>query len=225
MFENVIFCIPARKGSKGIPFKNRMLLPFLLAELPKQLYKSTYVLTDDEEIIKNYERTLNVYKRSKKNASDESSTKSIIEEFIKYCNIKDKTIIMLYTTYPERTYVDICNALSFYRSNNAKSLLCKKDVKQHPFLMMYEKENNKGSQLIEHNLYRRQTYPSVFEISHFISIFEADEVKNLNLNMYNDNTIFYKINDTIDVDTEKDLKKYNENCNIDKRNPLHGNIQ
>ena len=47
-------------------------------------------------------------------------------------------IIMLYLTYPERTYEDIKRAIKFYESNHAYSLLCKKKISTSPFLMMYE---------------------------------------------------------------------------------------
>ena len=87
-------------------------------------------------------------------------------------------------------------------------LLCKKDIKgTHPYLYMFDLGDNKGKQLIEHNLYRRQDYPKVFELSHFISIFKVSELDNLNNNLYNDETIFYQINNVIDVDTVNDLNK------------------
>jgi CMP-N-acetylneuraminic acid synthetase len=71
---------------------------------------------------------------------------------------------------------------------------------------MFEGKNYTGNQLVEHNLYRRQDYPKVFEISHFISIFEIGELFNLNDNLYNKNTIYYPVGDVVDVDTNKDLE-------------------
>jgi CMP-N-acetylneuraminic acid synthetase len=73
---------------------------------------------------------------------------------------------------------------------------------------MLEVDNLMGEQLRPHNLYRRQDYPKVFEISHFIAIFNVDELENLNDNLYNNNTIFYPIKDIIDVDTKNDLDKF-----------------
>ena len=68
-------------------------------------------------------------------------------------------------------------------------------------------------QVIQHNFYRRQDYPKCFEISHFISIFSKKELKHLNNNLYNKETIFMPIQNFIDVDTSKDLEKFNENKN------------
>ena len=72
---------------------------------------------------------------------------------------------------------------------------------------MYDLGDNKGKQIITHDLYRRQDYPKCFEISHFICIFKVNELNNLNKNMYNDNTIFFPIDCVVDVDTQKDFDK------------------
>ena len=66
----------------------------------------------------------------------------------------------------------------------------------------------KGEQLIKHDLYRRQDYPNCFEISHFICIFEVSELNNLNKNMYNHDTVFYKIGEVVDVDELTDIEKF-----------------
>ena len=83
----------------------------------------------------------------------------------------------------------------------SKSLLCKKEVKTHPYLCIYDN----GKQVVKHNLYRRQDYPTIWEISHYICIFEVGELKKLNKNLYNKHTHFMKINDCVDVDYEKDF--------------------
>ena len=114
---------------------------------------------------------------------------------------------MLYLTYPERTYQDVIEAVDFYESNKAKSMLCSKEIKTSPFLMMY-KEGYRGKQIVKHNLYRRQDYPECFEISHFISIFSLQELKKLNKNLYNEDTLFFPIKEKIDIDTPIDLGKY-----------------
>lgn len=77
--------------------------------------------------------------------------------------------------------------------------------------MMHEKGVNGlfGSQVISHDLYRRQDYPTCFEISHYIAIFIASSIYNLNNNLYTDSTIFWPISNVIDVDLKKDLNKFN----------------
>jgi len=209
MTNDFTILIPARRDSKGLPFKNRKLLSTTLQTIPDELKNRVVINTNDEFIIQNcMVMGLRYYKRPEIYAVDESSTKSVIVDMINsgYLN---GNVIMLYLTYPERTWDDILKAYEFFITNNSKSLLCKKQIKgTHPYLYMLELDNNMGEQIREHNLYRRQDYPKVFEISHFISIFNTNVINELNNNLYNKETIFYPIDDIIDVDTEKDLNKF-----------------
>jgi len=204
--NNYTFVIPARKDSKGIPFKNRKLIATILKSIPEK-YKDKIVIATNDEFIKENYNQYRIFNRCEENAQDISSTKSLMLEMKD--TISTDKIIMLYTTYPERTYDDIKQAVKFYESNNASSLLCKKQLKVSPFLMMY-KDGLKGKQIIEHDLYRRQDYPECFEISHFVCIFCKKELDKLNSNLYNKDTIFYHIDYKIDIDTLNDLEKYNE---------------
>ena len=200
------FLIPARKGSKGVPYKNRKLINKTIDSIPIKLRDNILISTDDEVIKQKY-NNLKIHNRSEKNSQDISSMKDLMLEIKN--DIEIENIILLYTTYPERTFKDILDAVSFYEKNNSSSLLCKKELNVSPFLMMYE-SGIKGKQIIKHNLYRRQDYPKCFEISHFVCVFSMKELNKLNNNLYNEDTIFYPIEDVIDVDTHKDLEKYNE---------------
>ena len=55
--------------------------------------------------------------------------------------------------------------------------------------------------------------PECFELSHFICIFRANELEKLNKNLYNKDTIFYKIKRPVDVDTKEDLQRYYDKNN------------
>ena len=204
MLENFTFVIPARRNSKGLPYKNRKLILKTINSIPSELKNKIVISTDDEFIKDNYS-AYRIHNRTERNARDDSSIKDVMIEVSKI--VDTENIIMLYTTYPERTFEDIVTAIDFFKKNNSSSLLCKKQVKTSPFLMMYE-EGIRGKQIIQHDLYRRQDYPKCFEISHFICIFSIKELKNLNKNMYNRETIFFSIPDVIDIDYFEDLKKY-----------------
>ena len=121
---------------------------------------------------------------------------------------------MLYLSYPERQWEEIEKAISFLKSvKDIRSLLCKKEIKTHPWLCLIEEGENFGKQIVEHNLYRRQDYPKCFEISHYISIFYASEVQFLNKNLYNSKTVFYPIEEKVDVDSFNDLKRFHDQNN------------
>lgn len=205
MDNNFVILIPARRDSKGIPFKNRKLLDYTLDIIPDSCKPNIYVSTNDDYIINQCrKRNIKIHRRSEECASDEASSKNMVIEFIRDCFI-NKPIIMLYLTYPERTWDDVADAYRLFCEKKCYSLLCKKDIKTHPYLVLKENGEFKGTQIIPHNLCRRQDYPKVFEISHYISIIHPFYVRDLNMNLYNNDTIFFKINDTIDVDTIDDL--------------------
>jgi CMP-N-acetylneuraminic acid synthetase len=204
--------IPARKGSKGLPFKNRILFKHTADIIPDDLKQYVYVLSDDKEIINmGISYGFNITHRPSLISQDETSTSEVMNYFVAETK-SDHTddIIMLYLTYPQRKWEDVVAALRLMNNKGAKSLLCKKDICSTPFLMLEELDDGRGNKLIDHDLYRRQDYPKCFELSHYISIFNASVINKLNNNMYNEDTIFMSIpNDTIDVDTQKDLDKYN----------------
>ena len=210
--KDVHILIPARRGSKGLPKKNQLLLDYTLLKIPLEYHNRIIITTDDDYIInkvKNKYPNCNIHYRSKNSALDIAPTKECIEEAVKDLSLSGD-IIMLYLTYPDRQWEDIIRAYKWFLENKSTSLLCKEPIKSHPYLCMYEKENNKGKQIVKHNLYRRQDYPKCFRLCHMISIFKSGELKSLNNNLYNEDTDFYKISQTIDVDTYNDLKKFRE---------------
>ena len=205
--------IPARKGSKGLPGKNAILIKHTLSTIPNYVKDNVIITTNDGKVI-DQSVGYKILLRNAKLSGDEISTKDVLLDVIQKYNIVDEEIIMmLYLTYPERTWTDIEAALNFFIDNDAKSLLCRVNPKSHPYLCMFSEDDNKGSQIVEHNLYRRQDYPECFELSHFICIFRANELEKLNKNLYNKDTIFYKIKRPVDVDTKEDLKRYYDKNN------------
>jgi len=207
--ENLIFFIPARKGSKGLPLKNRKLFSSTISSIPLKYKKNIVVSTDDEEIIRVCKETnVSCYERSSALSDDYSSVKDVLLDFKKQYKIKDDAeIILLYLTYPERTWDEIKSAYHSFLNRKITSLLCKKDIKTNPYLCMFE-HGLCGTQVIKHDFYRRQDYKPIFEISHYIGIFRAGEIVKLNKNLYNENTFFYKISNVIDIDTSDDLNEY-----------------
>ncbi len=202
--------IPARQGSKRFKNKNRKLLPYTLKEIPSEIHERTVITTDDEYI---WNRVSNMdvklHERSERLAGDEVSMREVLISVAEDFNFeKTDTFVMLYLTYPGRNYEDIKSAINFFQDHNADSLLCRQPAKSHPYLCMYAEENNKGSQIIDHELYRYQDYPEVFELSHYIAIQKVGEIPNLNPNLYNEDTVYYPVGNVIDVDYEEDFDRF-----------------
>jgi len=208
--ENIFFVIPARKNSKGFPFKNRKLLDFTINQIPLELQKQTIVTTDDEDIIDRLSSSkIKILKRDKQLCLDETNIQDVMLDVSKKFEMKPHDIIiMLYLTSPNRKFSDIEKIFKHYEIKNATTLLCCSEPKSHPFLCLYKKDGERGEQIVEHDLYRRQDYPECIEIKHFVCIFQVDEILKLNKNMYNKNTIYYEINDDIDVDYKSDFEEF-----------------
>lgn len=203
----IYYVIPARKGSKGLPFKNRKLFK-ATAETVKTLHRSVIVSTDDEEIVKLAEPYgFNVVRRPEEYATDEASTREVLLHVSGEIGFaSDDILVMLYLTYPERTIEDIGDGIMFFKQHHARSMLCRIEPLSNPCLMMYDKGLH-GVQVIKQDLCRRQEYPWVFEISHYLFICECGELPFLNRNLYNDDTIFWPIRRRVDVDTPEDFGK------------------
>jgi CMP-N-acetylneuraminic acid synthetase len=200
------FVIPARKGSKGVLLKNRKLIDSTLSQLKESWKKDTIITSDDPYILSKYKR-FTCLERSPELSSDTASMKDVLADVIEKFDIVDEDIILLYLTYPERSRNDIDEIYKFYKENNLKSLLCKKEVKTHPYMCLREIENG-GKLVVDHNLYRRQDYPKCFEFCHFICIFNSGMISKLNNLLLCDETYFYGIEEKIDIDETEDLKKW-----------------
>jgi CMP-N-acetylneuraminic acid synthetase len=209
------FIIPAREGSKGLPGKNRILLDYTIDQIPAQHKSDVIVTTDDQHVINKLKNTrCEILKRSIELSGDKASIRDVLKDVIENYNIPDdETIVMLYLTYPQRSWQEIVDAIEFFYKSDAKSLLCQKEVKTHPYLCLYKVEENRGKQIVKHDMYRRQDYPVCFELSHYVCIFKASEIKLLNKNMYNDFTVFFPIDDRIDIDASQDLRAFHDQNN------------
>ena len=115
--------------------------------------------------------------------------KDVIVDIVESFALKPSdTVVVLYPTYPDRTFNDILLALRFYKKYSLDSMLCKKNIKTHPYLCMVNTDNLFAKPLIDHQLYRRQDYPDCFEICHFVTILRVGVIKRLNNQLMYDKT-------------------------------------
>lgn len=131
----IIALIPARGGSKSIPLKNIKLLankPLLYwtlkAASDSALIDHIYVATDSKEI---EDTTLNlninkvsIFNRNTLNAKDDSSTESVLLEFLHNKNFHDDDlIILIQATSPFTTKDDLTKAILQLKQSKCNSLL------------------------------------------------------------------------------------------------------
>ncbi len=199
------YIIPARKNSKGFRFKNR----FLFEKLPRELMNENVIVTSDDDVIEQMNDQMynfNFLKRPDDLAEDTTSIKPVLEHVVSQYKLKpEDDLVVLYLTYPERTYDDIKQIISFYKKHNGKSLLCKEPLDQHPYLCFYDK-GLYGERIVNHNMYRRQDYPECFFGSHYVAIVNVEFLTSVDFNLHNKETLFYNLGEhKIDVDNKSDL--------------------
>lgn len=211
--DNIWIVIPARQGSVGFPNKNRLLFEYTALKIPSYLKQRTVVTTDDDVLKKAaIDFGFVVVDRPPHLATPIANTRDVIKHVKEALPISEEdTIIMLYLTFPERQFKDVENVYEFYKNTNSLSVLCKSKVDKHPFLCLYEGDNNTGTQVVEHDLYRRQDYPKCFFVLHYVFICVASEINKLNKNLYNKDTLYFPIKRRIDIDKPEHFEKWLQN--------------
>ena len=138
-----IAIIPLRKGSKGIPGKNKKKLlgrPMFSWVLGAAIFSDldeVYVFTDDEEILSYVEKEYHWTTKAKgllrndENANDTASTESAMVEFAEKINYNFDVLCLLQATSPLITSQDINNALFQISAEGKASALSV--VKTHRF--------------------------------------------------------------------------------------------
>ncbi|MBR4136538.1 MAG: N-acylneuraminate cytidylyltransferase [Bacteroidales bacterium] len=133
--EKVVAFIPVRGGSKSIPLKNikpfcgKPLVCWNIEALERCLEVDQIVVATDSDIIEDvvvsqhYPKT-KVYRRSAENASDTSSTESVMLEYIHYADLDDNIVFMLVqATSPLTQTNHFTEALELYKERNYDSML------------------------------------------------------------------------------------------------------
>ena len=149
--KNFAILIPARKGSKTIKNKNiirlgkKKLIEYTFSEIPKNLLKDTYVVSNDErvkKIAKKY-KINNSYIRPNDLSRDNTSLGDTIFGFDNWINAKKKYdfYLILQPTSPLRKINDIKKSLAIYRKSNSLTHFSVSESMEHPYESVYIKRN------------------------------------------------------------------------------------
>jgi CMP-N,N'-diacetyllegionaminic acid synthase len=215
--NDVLFIIPARGGSKGLPKKN--ILP--VAGRPLIYYtidaardvtsdRNICVSTDNDEIIRqvtNYELAV-PFKRPDSLAADQASTWDVVRHAIDFYEKNGrlfKLICILQPTSPLRNSNHIKEALKLWnadtdmivsvKKSKSVSVLCQENSDGFIELIF----NKKGKQ--------RQEISNFYEYNGAIYIFESNNFMKNGADGFKKVTKYVMIEtDSIDIDTELDLE-------------------
>ena len=227
MYEDFLFLIPARGGSKGIPKKNiknlggRPLIYYTLDSIKDIApMDNICVSSDDLEIIQKVEEYgLKVpFIRPSKYANDNSTSQEVIDHalnFYKKIGRQFKGLVLLQPTSPFRKSTHLVEALKLF-SENIDLVVSVKITSANPYFVLFEENSSGFLELSKKSKYtRRQDCPLVYERNGAIYIYNITA-----LNQADKRQIKYVMDESssIDIDNEFDwmlaefiLSKHNNN--------------
>ncbi|WP_243347483.1 cytidylyltransferase domain-containing protein [Parabacteroides sp. FAFU027] len=184
----ILYLIPARGGSKGIPHKNIKPLngkPLILysVEVARELADDAdiCVTTDDDDIIKVVESVgLKVpFKRPDELATDTSGSYEVILhaiDFYKQQGINYDAVVLLQPTSPFRTAQHVREAIELYESS-LDMVVSVSESPANPYYTLFE-ENENGflRRSKESNYVCRQDCPTVYEYNGAIYVMNVNSL-------------------------------------------------
>ncbi len=221
---NILAIIPARCGSKGIPFKNiidvcgkpliQYTIDIALKLIENKLIDDIVVSTDCKKIAniaKNlganvpFLRPANISGDKAKSIDSILHTLEYFENLGKYYDC----VVVLQPTSPLKTYEDVANSISLFKTNSQDSLISVYKEETINDLIMYHKQNDLAIPLNkEHNQgIRRQDHGVVYIRNGAIYITKTNYIKK-EQKIISNIPLIYEMskNNSINIDTFEDLK-------------------
>jgi len=213
LYEDFLFLIPARGGSKGIPKKNikslcgKPLIYYTLDTIKDFVpIENICVSSDDVEIIQKVEQYgVNVpFIRPTELATDTSTTREVIEHALHYytkANRLFRGVVLLQPTSPLRKKYHIIEAFQLF-SQDIDLVVSVKITSANPYYVLYEENGNGFLELSKKGNYsRRQECPAVYELNGAIYIYN---VENFGKEISRQKKYVMNEADSIDIDSEYD---------------------
>lgn len=216
----ILFVIPARAGSKGLPGKNVKILGdqplvnysinFAIQNLKKG--DQLCISTNDLEVI-DIAKKLNVdipFKRPDELAKDNSTSQDVILHAISFFESKGfqfDAILLLQPTSPFRIQEDFESIIDAY-SEDCEMVVSVKESKENPYFNLFEQnENGFLNKSKPGNYTRRQDCPPVYAYNGSMYLIRVDAIKS---KLISDFTKIKKVimppQRSIDIDTFEDWK-------------------
>jgi len=212
-----IALIPARKGSVGFKFKNRLFFDNTANFLDNTLwFDDIIVSSDDNDILdKALMRNYAVHNRSIDLSMSDISIKDVMLNVIEEMKIdSDSYIWLFYLPILYKNKSDFEELKSLISATEHSSVCSFIPAQVHPFnCWMFNKENLKLKKYISNDVYRRQDLPEAWEHYHYLCAFKAGYINKLNSELISEDTHpFFLSQETteklIEIDTPKDYEKW-----------------
>lgn len=210
-----IALIPARKGSVGFKFKNRLFFDRTADFLDSlSWFDSVVVSSNDKDILdRASKRDYEIHQRLNSLSDSNTSIKAVMKNVIDDLEVADDTYIWLfYLPILYKNKVDFENFKKIISNQPADSFCSFVPAEVHPF-NCWSYDKNKLKQYIPNDSYRRQDLPEAWMHYHYLCAFKASEIDSLNSELISEDTypIFLDEKTTdmlVEVDTLKDYEKW-----------------
>jgi len=217
MKQTHVAIIPARKGSTGLPFKNRMLFDYTAYFIEREGFFDSIIVSTNDEIVteKAMQRGYTIHRRSEELAGDDVSMKRVFKAVIVDFRIPDDHILWIFSLpVLYKNISDFIEAKKIIESGIVRSLCGFIPAKSHPFYCWsYEPKSRELRQYIANDVFRRQDLPPAWTPHNYLQCFRAGEIDALNSEMLNSNTYPFFLNqkaidNIIEIDTPEELEQW-----------------
>jgi len=188
--RKILCVIPARGGSKGIPYKNIKKLngkPLIVysIDIARQIFndEDICVTTDDQQIIDVVENYgLHVpYVRPYFLATDQATTQDVLRHALDFYEQKGlfyNIILLLQPTSPFRLKRHLDEAINLYM-NDCDMVVSVKEASANPYYNLFEEEDSGYLHISKGkgNYTRRQDAPTVWEFNGSIYVINSKSLK------------------------------------------------
>ena len=216
MHKSILAFIPARKGSKGLKFKNfklvknKPLINYTVeAAVKSKIFSEIVISTDHSNTIKNFKdyKEIHIHNRPRNLSNDKSLVVEALKHFLKNNDKSFDYIMILQPTSPLRKITDIRKSYFYFIKSNADTLVGVYRVDDHHPSRMYKIKNKLLKPLDTKNYSkRRQDLSEIYHRNGAIYLFKNSNLKN--------NTIYGKkiipyimpINRSLNIDNRIDFE-------------------
>ncbi len=213
----ILYVIPARGGSKGVPGKNIKPLAgkpliYYSIEVARQLTtdENICVTTDDLMIKEAVEKTgLHVpFLRPENLSTDTATSNDVILHALNYYEQKGfffDLIVLLQPTSPFRKLKDVENAFAMWTSN-LDMVVSVKETKSNPYYLLVEEDEEGYLQKSKKGSFtRRQDCPTVYEYNGAVYLINVDSLKHKKISEFSKvKKVVMDENSSVDIDTPLD---------------------
>lgn len=219
MYKNKSFLalIPARGGSKGIPYKNivkvngKPLIQYTIDEALHSNFLDRIVVSTDDEKIAEISKKCGAevpFLRPKQLADDNAKTIDVLlhalHELKKNGKVYDY-LVLLQPTQPLRKSWHIDEAINLIVDKQEESLVSVSPVREHPILMRTINKDGKVQNLLKtQSTIRRQDFPTYYKVNGAIYINKINDNFNKSTSL-NDNKLAYKMSKKYDLDIDEPI--------------------